>query len=183
MKKPWSVVWGKFCLNHLNQWSQSRLFIVIMWVMQSWCLPVDLSKGWLMDHRVAWLSGGEKSGQPGARLEAVPVCGHPPAKAVCCHPKTLTHQSLIKGNFRHSRAGSRTPSFAPCPWRLGWLIPRGQEGRACGREQSCCGRARGRQRSVWTTLSFVRGSAQRRLCSSWCHHWSPLALNPSCFLC
>ena len=69
MMKSCSVVWGTFCLSHLNHWNQCRLFIVIMWIMKSWWLPVDVSKEWLMDHGVIWLSWrGENLGNQGQCL-------------------------------------------------------------------------------------------------------------------
>lgn len=58
--KPQTVVWGTFCLTHLNHWSQCRLFIVIMWLMKSWWLPVGLSEEWLMDQGVILVKLGRK---------------------------------------------------------------------------------------------------------------------------
>ena len=76
MMPPRSIVWEMFCPHYFNHWSQCRLFIVIMCIMKSWCLPVDIGKGWLMDHRFMRLSRGEKSGQPRAGLRQSPFVTH-----------------------------------------------------------------------------------------------------------
>lgn len=156
------VVWGTFCLNQLNHWSQCRLFIVIMWVMKPWWLPVSLSKEWLMDLGVTWLSWGEKSGQPRPRHEVVPICGQPLANAVS-FLEALTLQGLPAEPAPDAPAGSCISIFALAPWCLKSLISLCQGSRAYVCEQSCHG-------------VFVKGSAQ---CQPWCHLKEP---SPGCVL-
>lgn len=129
------VVWGTFCLNQLNHWSQCRLFIVIMWVMQPWWLPVSLSKEWLMDLGVTWLSWGEKSGQPRPKREAVPVCGQPLANAAS-FLEALTLQGLPAKPAPDTLAGSWISIFAPCP-----LVPQIVDITVSGEQSLCLSRA------------------------------------------
>lgn len=76
-------------------------------------------------HGVIWLSWGKKSGQPRTRLEAVTICGQPPANAVSsCHPWTLTHQgppSQPHQEISRHRQVHASPALPLAPGALsGW---------------------------------------------------------------